>query len=178
MNLIFLTLRRCVQWGVRIGGVCLLCSTLVGWRRNVAAWRCCHTFTIHQRWPSVLKKKKTQPKKPLDDYTPPLHAFTRKIRSVSCALVHLFILYSFVYFVIWVTFLRKPALCVNNLWDVVKMVVVCVVLGPAVGGLSEGQRCVCNVNTIKVLDMEGRGKKRGGLSGPKYPFPTNCKNKR
>lgn len=69
-------------------------------------------------------------------------------------------------------------MCVNNLWDVVKMVVVCVVLGPAVGGLSEGQRCVCNVNTIKVLDMEGRGKKRGGLSGPKYPFPTNCKNKR
>lgn len=156
-------------------------STLQYTGRLETQRRCMAMLPYIYNTPAVAEcaKKKTQPKKPLDDYTPPLHAFTSKIRSVSCALVHLFILYSFVYFVvIWVTFLRKPALCVNNLWDVVKMVVVCVVLGPAVGGLSEGQRCVCNVNTIKVLDVEGRGKNRGGLSGPKYPFPTNCKNKR
>lgn len=46
-----------------------------------------------------IKPKKTQQQqKNPDDYTPPLHAFTSKIRSVSCALVHLFILHSFVYF--------------------------------------------------------------------------------
>lgn len=77
-------------------------STLQYTGRLETQRRCMAMLPYIYNTPAVAEcaKKKTQPKKPLDDYTPPLHAFTSKIRSVSCALVHLFILYSFVYFVV------------------------------------------------------------------------------